>query len=523
MKKVSLVIPLLIVAMFAATGMAFAGKLGTRVKTQNGLVVGTKDTTKDGYRTWSWKGIPFAQPPQGRLRWKAPQPARDWGVLMADEFGSMCPQYVPAGFNTDGTLKYVVSGSEDCLYLNVWRPRTQERNLPVYFWIHGGGNSAGTGSDPWYHGNKLAPRANMVVVTINYRLGPLGWFLLPESLQDGNPLDKSGNYGTLDIIQALRWVRKNIAAFGGDPNNVTIAGESAGGFNVCTLLISPLAKGLFHKAISESGGFFLDAFSMEDGRKSAQRAIEKLCPEASDLKGCLMSKTAADIFGVYPLWVGAMLVAPGFSADGFGFADRFTDGTVISAVGKEALKNPETYNQVPTMLGTNKEEWKLIMALKGAYGTMTDDAYQNTAMGWSMLWQATGVNALAADMSGNKGQPGVYAYRFDYGANNPGGYNAWPYPYNVMIGASHMLEIPFIFGEWTYLGFENSIFRPDNKKGRKALSHDMVKYWASFARTGTPTDPGGVVWEPWSNKAGGAKRILFDADDTKSIITMSNQ
>jgi para-nitrobenzyl esterase len=525
------------------TSIALAKKLGTTVETRNGLVLGIEET-KDGYETWSWEGIPFAQPPE---RWKAPQPPENWGTLNADTFGSKCPQY-------DGLGDF--SGDEDCLYLNVWRPRTQERNLPVYFYIHGGGNSTGTGSNPMTLGNKLAARGNMVVVTANYRLGPLGWFVLPESLQDedsldnsdnyqshhhGDHLDDSGNYGTLDIIQALRWVRANIAAFGGNPNNITIAGESAGGFNVCTLLISPLAKGLFHRAISESGGFFNDTKTMDAGRASAQAVINALgCTNPSNLQACLMSKSPKQIFAVYPRTVGGML-------DMNVFMDRFTDGTVISALGKDALKDPETYNQVPTILGTNKEEWKLFML--GLWGTMPPAEYQAEALFVSMAWQQAGVNDLAeamsakkghpcdddyrqanneiaAAMSANKGHPGVYAYEFDYGAYNEDGYNAWPdYPYyfDIMIGAAHSFELPFIFGEWTFYGLEPFVFRPDNQEGREALSDSMVEYWASFARTGKPRDPGGVQWRPWSNEDGGAKRILLDANATQSLIQMSDK
>jgi para-nitrobenzyl esterase len=524
MRKLSLIVAMVIVMLFATIEIALAGKLGTTVETQYGLVLGTEET-EEGYQTWSWKGIPFARPPE---RWEAPRPPKDWGALTADTFGSHCPQYV--GTSTG----YVVSGSEDCLYLNVWRPRTQERNLPVYFWIHGGGNSTGTGSDPMFHGNKLAPRANMVVVTVNYRLGPLGWFVLPETLQDGNPWDESGNYGTLDIIHALSWVRENIAAFGGNPHNITIAGQSSGGYNVCTLLISPRAKGLFHRAISESGGFVRDTNSMEVGRASAQAAIEKILENdgftdpnsyPKDLKAYLMSKTPEEIFAVYPVSIRGMLYL-----DSTAFVDRFTDGKVISALGKEALKNPKTYNQVPTILGTNKEESKFFMALTGVYGKISDSAYQATAMATTVPWQQEGVNHVATAMSANEGQPDVFAYRFNYGAYNVGGYNAWPtslpgVPYNfaIMMGAAHGLEIPFIFGEWTYGGLEYFIFRPDNAGGREALSDAMVKYWASFARTGIPTDPMGVVWEPWSNEEGGAKRIMFDANDTQSIIEMNNQ
>ena len=528
MKKFSFVITLVIVMLFAATDIAFAKKLGTTVVTQNGLVLGTVDT-EEGYQAWSWKGIPFARPPE---RWKRTRPPKNWGVLAADTFGSYCPQYVANGLNPDGSTKYIVSGNEDCLYLNIWRPSTQERNLPVYFWIHGGGNSTGTGSDPMVHGTKLAPRANMVVVTINYRLGPLGWFVLPVSLQERNPRDNSGNYGTLDIIQALRWVRENIAAFGGNPHNVTIAGQSSGGYNVCSLLISPLAKDLFHRAISESGGFVRDVNSMEVGRVRSQKAIEKIlendgCADPScypsNLKAYLMSKTPEEIFEVYRLWIRGML-----SLDPGEFVERFTDGTVISALGTGALENPKTYNQVPTILGSNKEEAKFFMASLGLYGTMPDAYYQATAMAATKPWQEAGVNNIATTMSANEGQLGVYAYQFNYGAYNEGGYDAWLTNYYgknfaVMMGAAHGLEIPFIFGKWIYGGLEGLIFRPDNAGGRDALSDSMINYWASFARTGMPTDPMGIVWEPWSNDDGGPKRILFDADAAEFIINMSDQ
>jgi para-nitrobenzyl esterase len=482
-------------------------KLGTILETRNGFVLGAEETTNDGDETWSWKGIPFAQPPE---RWKAPRPATYWGVLKADTFGSKCPQY-------DSTGRF--SGSEDCLYLNIWRPRTQERNLPVYFYIHGGGNSAGNGGNPMTVGNRLAPRGNMVVVTVNYRLGPLGWFVLPESLRDGNPLDDSGNYGTLDIIRALRWVRANIEAFGGDRDNITIAGESAGGLNVCSLLISPLARHLFHRAISESGGFAKDTVSMDAGRASAQATINTLgCTNPGNLQNCLMSKSPEQLFGAYPRILGGML-------DLDLFVNRFTDGVVISSLGKQALQNPKTYNQVPTILGTNKEEFKLFM-FGSLWGKMKPADYQAYALSTSMEWQKTGVNDLAAAMTANKGQPDVYAYEFDYGAYNEGGYNAWPdspYYFDIMIGAAHSLELPFIFGEWTFYGLEPYVFTPGNQDGRAALSDRMVKYWSSFARTGKPRDPNGVHWKPWSNRDRAPKRILFDANATQSLIQMSDQ
>ena len=156
-------------------------------------------------------------------------------------------------------------------------------------------------------------------------------------------------------------------------------------------------------------------------------------------------------------------------------------------------------------------------------GTMPPEEYQAYALYMTSLWQQAGVDDLAAAMTANKGQPRVYAYEFDYGAYNEGGYNAWWPHFDIMVGAAHALELPFIFGEWTFWGLEPYIFRPDNAEGREALSLSMVKYWSTFARTGHPFDPTGVLWRSWSNKEGGAKRILFDANDTQSIIKMSNK
>jgi len=205
------------------------------------------------------------------------------------------------------------------------------------------------------------------------------------------------------------------------------------------------------------------------------------------------------------------------------FLDRFTDGAVINALGKDALKDPKAYSQVPMILGTNKEELKIFIA--GLYGTIPDEEYQAIALYLSMLWQQAGVNDIAAAVSANKGQPGVYAYQFNYGAYNESGYNAWPYPLNIILGAMHTIEMPFIFGNWnSYMGGLGSLlFRPDNQEGWEALSESMVKYWATFARTGHPFDPTGVLWRPWSNKEGGPKRILLDANATQTLIQMSDQ
>ncbi|MCX5899490.1 MAG: carboxylesterase family protein, partial [Proteobacteria bacterium] len=251
------VFALLLFAVSAVPGMQAGGGSGltpnvyaaaswadnATVTTNQGDVQGYEEN----YTTRVWKAIPYARPPVGELRWKAPQDPDSWSeIKQSKEFCSWCPQ---TG-SDNGTT--VLKGSEDCLCLNIWRPRSAEGNLPVFFWIHGGSNKVGS-ADP-YIGAPMAGKHNMVVVTINYRLGPLGWLTHPALREGQDPFNSSGNYAILDIRKALGRVRDNIEAFGGNPNNVTIAGQSAGGVNVLTLMISPQAKGLFHRVISQSGG-----------------------------------------------------------------------------------------------------------------------------------------------------------------------------------------------------------------------------------------------------------------------------
>lgn len=204
--------------------------------TENGVVV--------------YKGVPFAAPPLGELRWREPQPAAAWkGTRQANSFATACMQ---EGVSMPGEKPPAVS--EDCLYLNIWTPMQGSEQLPVMVWIHGGGYTNGSASMPLYWGDRLA-RRGVVVVTVAYRLGPLGFLAHPD-LTAESPHQSSGNYGLLDQIAALKWIQKNIAAFGGDPQRVTIAGQSSGGMSVSMLMASPLAKRLFHRAIGQSGGLF---------------------------------------------------------------------------------------------------------------------------------------------------------------------------------------------------------------------------------------------------------------------------
>ncbi len=251
---VLIVISILVLAYFymqddePAPKIVVPENLTTR-STASGEVIGFIDD----YGAQAWLGIPFAAAPTGALRWQAPLPSPAWqGVRETLAIGNMCPQFASLLSGAGQTPEPgQIVGSEDCLYLNVWAPANAEK-LPVMFWIHGGGNTIGHGGS--YSGARLATAQNVVLITINYRMGVFGWFSHP-ALGSGDPLQDSGNYGTLDVVRALEWTRQNIATFGGDPDNVTVFGESAGGFDTLAMMASPMAAGLFHRAIVQSGGF----------------------------------------------------------------------------------------------------------------------------------------------------------------------------------------------------------------------------------------------------------------------------
>lgn len=481
--------------------------LGALIHTQDGIILGAENG-----KTWAWKGIPFAKPPVGDLRWKAPEDPEPWtGVMHTKEFKSSCPQF-------DGNLtgKQSVIGDENCLYLNVWRPQTQEQDLPVYFWIHGGGNSVGSAAQ--YEGNNIAGKSNMVVVTIQYRLGPLGWFTFPDLREGKSVLDDSGNYGTLDMIKALKWVQQNITAFGGNPDNVTIAGESAGGLNVYTMVISQLTKGLFSKAMVQSGGFWTTPMEAAnaDGQKVLERLLEldaKPKIERSEVGEYLRGKSVEEIFDTY---------TPGAFGIIFGRLGAYLDGNVLPKDGIEALSNPDTYRQVPIIVGANKEETKFFNF--SSYKKASARAYQEDMLKQSAAWIEGGVDKPVGFMLANDNQPPIFAYQLNYGAYSESGYNAWPNEAtSIKFGACHVLDIPLFWSQYPFLPLFQGIFRPNNKAGYNALSDAMMGYVAQFAHTGNPGTVNGVTWERWHIESNQPKRILFDANAAEAIITMSNQ
>lgn len=453
----------------------------------------------------SWLGIPYAAPPVGERRWRAPLAPASWTSQRdALRAGSPCIQYGSplGGVGTAGTRQ----GAEDCLYLNVYSPRldataAREARLPVMVWIHGGGNTIGHAA--FWDGSVLAQRENALVVMINYRLGPFGWFKPPT--QDGDtPEDRSGNYGTLDTIEALRWVARNAAAFGGDPDNVTVFGESAGGTNALALLIAPQARGLFHRMIIQSLGF---GFARQDepaALRATQRALHVALQRSGRAAASLSSAEQAALLRQLDPW-DLYSTYERTASEWDRIPTVFQDGHVLrSGAITDLLADPSQHHDVPVILGTNRDEPKIFMAfdprhVRTALGlpfSLKDPArYDQEARYRSLLWKADGVDSLA-EVLARHGAP-AWAYRWDWDEQ---GRAFGLIDISRIVGAAHGLEIPFVLGQFDVGPQSGLLFHARNESARLDLSERMMGYWAEFARRG---DPGrgaradGTAWLPW--------------------------
>lgn len=501
--------------------------------------LGTIRGTAGRYGGHAWRGIPYAAPPVGPLRWRAPQSPVPWERLEATDFPNVCPQFASAFGGVNDVPVGLLAGDEDCLGLNVYAPafapgdvpQAGER-LPVMFWIHGGGNTIGTSS--FYDGSLLASEQNVVVVTVNYRLGVLGWLRHPKLNAGRDALERSGNYGTLDLVLALEWVRNQIGAFGGDPGNVTIFGESAGGQNVFTLLASPRARGLFHRAIVQSGGTweetparaenFVDdpepgdpfssgelllAFLQEqgraDGREAAKILLAQMPPD--DVSALLRGLSVGELFEVYSDGGLGMYRSPRV----------FSDGVVLPAVPiAHVLNDPAWTAQVPVMLGTNRDEQKLFSLFDSRYTTRYFEilpifhdahAYHRDSGVTTRAWKLASVDFPASQLHQTlAGQ--VFAYRWDWDEQPT---LLWV-DMGAVLGAAHAFEIPFVFGHFDLGPQGNLSFTEGNRAGREALSAAMRAYWAAFARDGAPGRGDGSLpsWTPWTPN--GDRHMLLDTE-----------
>lgn len=490
----------------------------SRRSTPSGDVVGSIGR----YGSFVWLGLPYAKPPVGALRWRRPEPPAAWsGVREALDPGSPCVQYASPLGGIQTARANTPVGDEDCLTLNVYAPKTATPTsfLPVMVWFHGGGNTIGAAT--LYDGGHLAAARDVVVVTVNYRLGPFGWFR-HESLRAGaaDDVERSGNFGTLDLVRALEWVQTHVAAFGGDPARVTIFGESAGATNVMTLLLTPQAVGLFHRAILESGGFHVrnvetaEAFTEPPGpnasnssneaiarmliaagrardRADAKATIERTQP--ADLATQLRGLPARDVLAAYtPLPGIGMIPMP----------TVFGDDTVLSSDPYlSRLRQPEGWNHVPVLIGTNRDESKLFLFASPAWvhrwlGIVPRmiEPVQYDAVGTTLstMWKATGVDEPATSMSAS-GASDIYVYRFDWNEEP----TLLGTDLSHMLGAFHGLEIPFVFGHFDVGREGNRMFTAANEPGRTKLSEAMMSYWTEFARSGRPGSGRDGTLPPW--------------------------
>ncbi|MBC6982883.1 carboxylesterase/lipase family protein [Caulobacter sp. 17J80-11] len=460
----------------------------TTVRTESGRVRGVE---ADGIA--SWLGVPYAAPPLGELRWRPPQPARRWtSVRNARAFAPACLQ---EGVSMPGEPAPKVD--EDCLYLNVWAPAHGARRAPVMVFIHGGGWTNGATALPLYWGDRLAARG-VVVVSVNYRLGPLGFLAHPELSRESG-VGASGNYGLMDQVAALQWVRRNIAAFGGDPGQVTIFGQSAGAMSVSVLTASPAARGLFHRAIGQSGGLF-EPLNLAPQYMLAQAEKEGEAYAASVGAGSLAELRALPAARLlqgkarqisHPVVEPRVLPLSPYDAY---VAGRQARVPVLVGYNAEEARALTDVTQITAANFGDKltRAWgPLPPQITQAYPFTTDeearrarvDLERDLRFGWDMwAWARL-----------QQGRAPVWLYRFDRRPPFPAG------SVRADWGASHFAELWYMFD---HLDQEPWAWSPADR----ALADAMAGYWVNFARTGDPNGPGLPAWAPFD----GAASLCFE-------------
>lgn len=451
-----------------------------------------------------FKGIPYATPPVGPARWKPPAALPSWtGVRNAVEFGAAC--YQPQAKLSNIYARDPMPMSEDCLTLNIWTP-VDARRAPVFFWIHGGSLTGGSSREEMYNGARLAERG-LVVVSINYRLGVLGWLAHPElSAESADGI--SGNYGLLDQIEALRWVRRNIGAFGGDAGNVTLAGESAGALSILYLMASPAAQGLFSKAIAESA-YMITTPELKTGRFGLPSAEES----GSRLAAALHATNLAALRAMDGAELSAKAPAAGFGPWGA------IDGHVLKRQLVEVFDRGEQA-RVPLLAGFNSGEIRSLRSLApqppadaATYERTIRERYADLANEFLRLYPATNLeeSILATTRDALYGWTAqrlvrkqtalgvpAFLYFFDHG---------YPATESARLHAFHASELPFVFG--TFDGVPQNWPKIPSTPGETGLSDAMMGYWSAFARTGRPTAANQPGWPQFN--AGGAYMALTEA------------
>jgi para-nitrobenzyl esterase len=555
-------------------------KAAMKRNTAYGPVVGVDESARNG--ALAWKGVPFAKAPVGELRWRAPADPDGWTEPRpATEFGNACVQtgriYGPGRNNrydrSIGECLGKTSGSEDCLYLNIWAPAGAQAPLPVIVFVHGGSNITGYTADPLYDGAALAVSANAVVVSVNYRLGIFGFLNLPQLKAGQDRADDSGNFALLDIIKALQFVNRNIAAFGGDPDNVTLMGQSAGAVNIWALLTSPLliaaSPPLLHRAIPLSGGLALPS-DMPPGRMPVLRPVELHEAQGKALlvgalidTGCVSDESAAQAWlerrgdEQVAAWLRAQsadslldTVAAYLTPLGLAPAGPIPEGVVVPLAPLAAMRAGQ-YLKVPILAGFTRDEGKLFPAtlaasplLGGVSGRLLDDAavfslqydydpdaaQATTLAAWipeqylPVTAPGTGFNARSEQLNAllftanrdllldvlRAQQEQVWFYQFDW--------DEQPVPFDAIYGAAHGFDVPFLFGNFGPSMFAATMTGKANRAGRLALSQAMMQSIAAFARHGDPNhEKLGIAWPVWP------AILVFDASPSSTAISVARK
>ena len=471
------------------------------VATKSGKIAGSFEND-----LYIFKGIPYAAPPVGDLRWLPPQPVKKWdGVREAKKFGPIAPQTVmPIGpFGQEPQPQ-----SEDCLFLNVWTPGLDKEKWPVMVWIHGGAFTLGSGSDVMYDSGILPKRGNIVMVTINYRLGMLGFLRLKDVT--GGKIPATGNEGLIDQVAALQWVKDNIAAFGGDPGNITVFGESAGGMSIANLMAMPSAKGLFHKGILEScSGDF--AISLEDANANAKLLLETAGFKGNNVKS-LQTLTPSQLLEIEKKMIAGRL----------GKGKNFEVTVSAPVIDKEIIPDDSTklarqgYSKdIITLIGSNLNEWKLFTVMEPGFDKIDEEWVLNRLSVGMSESDAKDLVAAYRQALAKRGEPARFSdiYTAIFGdfmcrmpdlalieaqqANQQAAYNylfTWQSPaMGGVFGACHGLEIGFVFGTC------DEMFCGTGPEADK-LAKCMQDAWLAFAHTGDPSCESIGEWPVYGSK-----------------------
>jgi para-nitrobenzyl esterase len=417
----------------------------------------------------------------------------------------------------------ILTGKEDCLYLDIKTPKKRSSKLlPVMFWIHGGGNTSGL--KDIYNFSTMVNKHNVIVVSINYRLGAFGWFAHPAIQDNHEGIDKTSNFGTLDIIEALKWVNKNIEHFGGNPENITIFGESAGGHNVLSLLVAPQSKGLFHKAISQSGyttsvpskNAYINNINNPTFNHTSNEVVKRLIPNSDtitlkELNKKLYSLSSQEFFSDYS--DKSNLEVPLLN----------NDGIVIPKIGLEkALKNSKYVHKVPFMAGSNRDEVKLWIAaaeyfVKLDYSLIgsilgiprvklkNEESFEAFNYYRSEAWKIRGVIEPISSLN-SVGNLNTFAYRYDWDDHR----RFLIANFKKLIGASHGTEIPLITGNNDIVGDFGFLIYPSGPS-KRFLSKNMMLFWSNFAKNGVPgKSTNGIEWLPYNSSEESKNFLILD-------------